>query len=113
MERHDNLHGRRKGKPLSPRRIGLMVSVYPALAIDVAAPPPADLGEIFPREVNEVQLEIGFGGGEHLIAEATRRPEVGFIGVEPFLNGMAKAVAAVADLGLDNIRLFGGDAVRL
>jgi len=97
MDRRDNLHGRRKGKPLSPRRLALMANAYPRLAVDVSA----------------VSLEIGFGGGEHLIAAAVRRADLGFIGVEPFLNGMAKAVAAINDLGIRNVRLFSGDAVKL
>jgi tRNA (guanine-N7-)-methyltransferase len=113
MERHDNLHGRRKGKPLSARRLDLMATLYPTLAIDVAAARPENLLTIFPTSVSEVRLEIGFGGGEHLIAQATRRGDIGFIGVEPFMNGMAKAVAAIADLGCRNIRLFDGDAVHL
>jgi tRNA (guanine-N7-)-methyltransferase len=113
MERHDNLYGRRKGKPLSPRRQALMGSLYPALAIDVAGASPQDLRALFPVAVRGVRLEIGFGGGEHLLAAAAAAPDCGFIGVEPFLNGMAKVVAAVADRGLRNIRLFDGDAVRL
>jgi len=113
MERHDNLYGRRKGKPLSPRRLGLMATLYPTLAVDMAIASPGDLRRIFPVTVDKVRLEIGFGGGEHLIDVAARRSDAGFIGVEPFLNGMAKAVAAIADLGLRNIRLFDGDAVRL
>jgi len=113
MDRRDNLYGRRKGKPLSTRRLALMATAYPALAIDLAAATPADLRTIFPVDIAGVRLEIGFGGGEHLIAAAIRQADFGFIGVEPFLNGMAKAVAAVADLGLRNVRLFDGDAANL
>jgi tRNA (guanine-N7-)-methyltransferase len=109
----DRLYGRRVGKPLSPRRAALMASLYPRLAIDVAAPSPADIGGLFPHRPAAVQVEIGFGGGEHLVAEARRLPDRGFIGVEPFVNGMAKAVAAIADAGLANVRLFAGDAARL
>ena len=113
MERRDNLYGRRKGKPLSPRRLALMATVYPTLAVDVATAGPGDLRTIFPSPVSDIRLEIGFGGGEHLIAVATERNDLGFIGVEPFVNGMAKVVASVADRDLRNIRLFDGDAVRL
>jgi tRNA (guanine-N7-)-methyltransferase len=60
-----------------------------------------------------VRLEIGFGGGEHLIAQAECNPGSGFIGAEPFVNGMAKALAAIAARGLTNIRLHFGDAVHL
>jgi tRNA (guanine-N7-)-methyltransferase len=107
------LYGRHKGRPLSPRRTALMAEAYPELAIDIAAPAPARAADLFPHSPADVHLEIGFGGGEHLIAEATRAPDTGFIGVEPFLNGMAKAVAALVDGGVGNVRLFGGDAADL
>ena len=61
--------------------------------------------------VDEVALEIGFGGGENMIAQATARPRTGIIGVEPFVNGMAKALAAIETAGLRNIRLHFDDAV--
>jgi tRNA (guanine-N7-)-methyltransferase len=114
----DRLYGRRIGKPLSPRRAALMADAYPRLVIDVAAPTLTDIAGLFSDRPAAVQVEIGFGGGEHLVAEASRAPERGFpdrgfIGVEPFVNGMAKAVAAIADGSLANVRLFGGDAARL
>jgi tRNA (guanine-N7-)-methyltransferase len=113
MERRDALYGRRKGKKLSPRRTGLMATLYPALAVDLSAPAPSDLRALFPVPVDAVRLEIGFGGGEHMLAEATRSPDIGFIGVEPFVNGMAKAVSAIAETGARNIRLHDGDAALL
>lgn len=113
IERRDSLWGRRKGKPLSARRADLMASRLPSLAIDTMTTAPADLTKLFEAPVSAVCLEIGFGGGEHLIHEAKEYPERGFIGVEPFLNGMAKAVASIADLGLGNIRLYSKDAAEL
>lgn len=113
METRDPLYGRRKGKPLSPRRTNLMATLYPSLALDPAAPPFCKAAHLFPVPVSDVVLEVGFGGGERLVAEAAARPDAGFIGVEPFLAGMAKAVSAVADAGLRNVRLFDGDAGRL
>lgn len=107
------LYGRHKGRPLSPRRTGLMDELYPRLAVDIAAPSPATLAELFPGRPDDVRLEVGFGGGEHLIDEAVRAPGAGFIGVEPFINGMAKALAAIADGGLGNVRLFSHDAAEL
>src|SRR4030095_1003843 len=61
----------------------------------------------------DVRRESVCGGGEHLIAEAERNPQSGFIGVEPFANGMAKALAAIAARGLANIRLHFGDAIHV
>lgn len=109
-ERRDTLWGRRKGKPLSPRRAALMQDALPALVVDIAAPAPSTLSGLFPHGPDVVRLEIGFGGGEHLVARATAEPEAGFIGVEPFVNGMAKAVDAITTAGLANVRLFGGEA---
>ena len=111
--RRDSLYGRRIGKPLSPRRQALMTDAFPKFALNVAAPPPGDLAELFPGAPNRVRLEIGFGGGEHLIAEAAQATEIGFIGVEPFVNGMAKAVTTIVDTGLGNVRLHAGDATPL
>jgi tRNA (guanine-N7-)-methyltransferase len=110
--RRDTLYGRRIGKPLSPRRQALMTGAFPKLALDVTAPP-GDLAALFPGTPSKVRLEIGFGGGEHLIAEAARAPELGFIGVEPFVNGMANAVATIVESGLANVRLHAGDATPL
>jgi tRNA (guanine-N7-)-methyltransferase len=85
----------------------------PRLLLELSSPPPQPLSGLFPIAVNEIRLEIGFGGGEHLLSEARRFPEVGFIGVEPFRNGLAKAVTAIEAEGIRNIRLFDQDAVPL
>jgi len=63
--------------------------------------------------VDEVRLEIGFGGAEHLIGEARAHAGTGFIGCEPFVNGMAKALAAIDELALANVRLHDADAAEL
>ena len=101
--------GRRKGHPLRPRQASLLQTLLPRLALDLAAPPPADLRSLFDG-VDDVRLESGFGGGEHFIAEAERHPRTGFIGIEPFVNGMAKALTTIAERKLANIRLHHGDA---
>jgi tRNA (guanine-N7-)-methyltransferase len=102
--------GRRQGHKLSPRQAGLFDTLLPHLGLDLAAPP-GDPASLFPASVEEVRLEIGFGGGEYLVAEAERHPRTGFIGIEPFVNGMAKALSAIAARKLDNVRLHHGDAV--
>src|SRR6202007_1854809 len=91
----------------------LLDALLPKLAIDLTQPPPAELGALFPVAVDEVALEIGFGGGESLIAQAQQYPRTGFIGVEPFVNGMAKALAAIECKNLSNVRLHFDDAVVL
>ena len=110
--RRDALFGRRKGKPLSARRATLMDERLPALLVDISVPVTSPAA-LFPVPVSSLRIEIGFGGGEHLVAEAIAAPDAGFIGAEPFLNGMAKAVDAIDAAALGNVRLFGGDAARL
>src|SRR5262245_44686601 len=102
--------GRRKGHALRPRQAALMETLLPKLAIELDRPAPAKLGSLFPQVPDLVRLEIGFGGGEHMISAAEQNPRAGFIGVEPFVNGMAKALAAIAAKDLCNVRLHHGDA---
>jgi tRNA (guanine-N7-)-methyltransferase len=105
--------GRRKGHRLRPHQAALFDTLLPRLAVDLAAPAPPGLAKLFPVPVDEVRLEIGFGGGEHLVAEAERHPRTGFVGVEPFVNGMAKALAAIEARQLANVRLHFDDAAFL
>jgi tRNA (guanine-N7-)-methyltransferase len=105
--------GRRKGHKLRDRQAELLAKLLPRLALDTARPAPADLAELFPVPVSDTQLEIGFGGGENLVAQAAARPAHGFIGVEPFVNGMAKALSAIESAGLHNIRLHFAEAAGL
>jgi tRNA (guanine-N7-)-methyltransferase len=105
--------GRRRGKTLRAGQRAALEAGLPALLIDIAEPPPAKLASLFARPVDHVRIEIGFGGGEHLIAQAVAEPNVGTIGIEPFRNGMAKAVAAIVAGGLRNVRLFDQDAILL
>ena len=105
--------GRRKGHKLRPSQARLFATLLPQLALDLSGPAPTALGTLFPVPVREVDLEIGFGGGESMIARARERPDAGFIGVEPFVNGMAKALAAIESNGLPNVRLHFDDAVGL
>lgn len=73
-----------------------------------------DTGQLEPRalfpEAGAVWLEIGFGGGEHLAAQARAHPDVGLIGVEPFINGVARLLSLIEAEGLGNIRIFTDDA---
>jgi tRNA (guanine-N7-)-methyltransferase len=102
-------YGRRQGHKLSPRQAGLFETLLPRLALDLMTPPGV-LSGLFSAPVDAVRLEIGFGGGEYLVTEAAQQPRTGFIGVEPFVNGMAKALSAIGARQLDNIRLHHGDA---
>jgi tRNA (guanine-N7-)-methyltransferase len=105
--------GRRKGHPLRAHHAALYETLLPKLALDISVPPPSDICTLFPVSVDDVRLEIGFGGAEHMIAQAIANPNTGFIGSEPFVNGMAKALAAIEKHDLRNIRLSAGDATHL
>jgi tRNA (guanine-N7-)-methyltransferase len=105
--------GRRKGHALRPRQAELFDTLLPRLAVELAAPAPSDLALMFRSPVDGVRLEIGFGGGEHMIAQAEQHRHTGFVGVEPFVNGMAKALASIAARNLSNVRLHHGDATEI
>ncbi|MSO54001.1 MAG: tRNA (guanosine(46)-N7)-methyltransferase TrmB [Rhodospirillales bacterium] len=100
--------GRRHGRPLRPGRARLIEAVLPALTLDLLAAGRLDPASLFAGR--DVWLEIGFGAGEHLAAQAKANPDIGFIGCEPFVNGVASLLAAVERDGLANLRLFTDDA---
>lgn len=105
----DRFYGRRKGKPLKPRMAELLDSLYPSLRVDCPAEGTVlDPRDLFPGKA-EVWMEIGFGGGEHLAHQAATHPDVGILGAEPFLNGIAKLLREVADRPLHNVRIYGDD----
>jgi tRNA (guanine-N7-)-methyltransferase len=112
IARTGRVFGRRKGHALKPRQAALLDTLLPQLAIDLGRPAPHDLCGLF-NGVRDVRVESGFGGGEHMISEAIREPQTGFIGVEPFVNGMAKALAAIDQSKIQNIRLHHGDTADL
>jgi len=109
---HGAFFGRRKGHPLRPHQAGLFETLLPRLAVDLTTPA-RDLAALFPTPTDDIRLEIGFGGAEHLIAQALGDPRVGFIGCETFVNGVAKALAAIDAQQIENIRLHHADAVDL
>ena len=102
--------GRRKSKPLSARKERLFRELLPTLRLDLKGPPPADLRQLFPVAVREVWLEIGFGSGEHLLWQAEQHQDIGFIGCEPFINGVGTLLGAIEDRGIETIRVHDGDA---
>lgn len=109
-----NFYGRFKGK-------GLRDSQQKYLDEDLAALSPGavtweenpdrselDLGEMFPGK--EVWLEVGFGGGEHMVHQAASNRDVGIIGCEPYINGVAMLLGKIRDAEVDNVKVHPGDA---
>lgn len=105
--------GRRHGKALRLGQAAAIDELLPRLAVDLSAAP-IEPRRLFDAAVDDVWMESGFGGGEHLVALAAANPTLGFLGAEPFVNGMAKALVAIHEAGLeDRIRLHAADSVPL
>ncbi len=105
------IYGRRRGRRLSRKRLALLDTFLPQIAIPRLEDAINPWG-LFPVRPRALWLEIGFGSGEHLAAQASHNPDVGFIGCEIFLNGIASALAHIHTRKLSNVRLFPED-VRL
>ena len=103
-------YGRRKAKPLSARKERLIADLLPKLKLDLKAPAPKCLQDLFPVLVRGVWLEIGFGSGEHLLFQAGHHIDIGFIGCEPFVNGVASLLGAIETSRVKTIRVHDGDA---
>src|SRR3982751_197615 len=106
---HLRSYGRLKARPIKPRQAALMESRLPQLAVPAG---PVDPAALMPG-ARETWLEIGFGGGEHMAAQAARAPDVLILGAEPFVNGVASAVRHIDEQGLTNVRLHDGDVREL
>lgn len=104
------LYGRSMGKPLRPRQQGLVDNLLPQIAVPEEGP--VTSGVLFGEDC-PLHFEIGFGGGEHLAYRADLLPNHGFIGAEPFLNGVAQALGHIEEKRLANVRLHHGDAIEV
>ncbi|MEP2236571.1 MAG: tRNA (guanosine(46)-N7)-methyltransferase TrmB [Alteripontixanthobacter sp.] len=106
----NRLYGRSVGKPLRAGQQSLVDTLLPRIAV------PAE-GEVTAETLfgsdRPLHFEIGFGSGEHMAERADMLPDHGFIGAEPFLNGVAAALVHISDRGLPNIRLHHGDALEV
>ena len=111
MDTHPPLRsfGRLKSRPIKPRQAALMDSLLP----DLRAPLEAFDPKALMPSAREVWLEIGFGGGEHMAAQAARSPDTLILGAEPFLNGVASALRHVDEAGLQNVRIHDNDVREL
>ena len=102
--------GRRRTRKATARQQNLLDFVMPRYMLDVSAPLRSLPTSLFEADVTAIWLEIGFGGGEHLIWQAAKNPHIGFIGCEPFIDGTIKVLDAIEAQGLTNILLYNDDA---
>ena len=108
------LYGRRQGHALRAGQAALVEELLPRLSVPEHGP--LDARTLFgdaPGKERPLHVEIGFGAGEHLAAQAAAAPDTGFIGCEPFLNGVVGALGHVRDGDLTNVRLHMGDALSV
>ena len=113
-QRRRQVHGRTKGGKLSPRKQKLCDELLPTLRVSIPEHESALAPrELFTPDTTKVWLEIGFGGGEHLAWQAAQNPDIGLIGCEPFVNGIAKLLVAIDEQGLRNVRIHDDDAVEI
>jgi tRNA (guanine-N7-)-methyltransferase len=111
--RRRTLYGRRRGKKLRGGQQSLLDTLLPRLALSLPGEDQTiDLAQAFDGGLppGGVWLEVGFGSGEHLVWQAEQHLDVGLIGCEPYLNGIAKCLAHIERAGVSNIRLFADDA---
>lgn len=101
------LYGRRSGHRLRQGQSELVERLLPAIAVPGG---PLDSRVLFGND-RPLELEVGFGAGEHLAGQAAMRPDHGFIGCEPFLNGVVGALGHIEEADLTNIRVHMGDAL--
>jgi tRNA (guanine-N7-)-methyltransferase len=102
--------GRRRGRGLSPRQRALCEEVLPRVSVPLDPAALLSPAALFTPPATETWLEIGFGGGEHLLWQAAHNPQVGLIGCEPFQDGVVKVLGAIAAEGIANIRVHPDDA---
>jgi tRNA (guanine-N7-)-methyltransferase len=101
------LYGRSQGHPLRARAAGLIATLLPRVGVPDG---PLDATRLFGND-RPLALEVGFGKGEHLAFQATRAPAGGFIGCEPYVNGVAGLLGEIDERGLLNVRVHQGDAL--
>lgn len=108
-ERDLRSYGRRRGRALSARQKELWQHVLPRVALPRDADALQHPAALFTPAASETWLEIGFGGGEHLLWQAVNNPHVGLIGCEPFEDGVVKVLSAIDAEHLANIRVHADD----
>ena len=113
MEHHViRSYGRTRAHGLSQSQKDKLQNLYRVYGIELSSENTKPI-ELFSSHFKTIAFEIGFGNGEHIIEMAKRNPQVGFIGCEPFENGVVTTLSAIEREGLNNVRIYNGDARNL
>lgn len=102
--------GRRQSRPLKENQRQALLDLWPEVSLGLPEQSMINLSDLFNPPPTDFWLEIGFGGGEHLAAQAALHPDIGFVGCEPFINGVASLVVQIQEQSLKNIRIVKDDA---
>lgn len=104
------LYGRTQGHKLREGQQRLLESLLPEIQVRPDNPQLSNPIELFSHRPEKIFLEVGFGGGEHLAHQACEHPEYGYVGAEPFINGIAKLLSQIESQSINNVRPYLGDA---
>lgn len=107
-EKKSLFRGRHLARPLSSEQSERIKRMMPEISIPLEKC--SEIIDEYKKNNEEIHLEIGFGAGEHLIERAKNSPNIIHIGVEPFLNGVAKILKSIEEENLENIKIFTNDA---
>jgi tRNA (guanine-N7-)-methyltransferase len=109
-ERKRLLYGRRRGRPLRTGQRGLVDGLLPQVSLALPDSGTLDTATLFDFPPADIWVEIGFGGGEHLAAQAAAHRDIGMLGCEVFENGIVKLLTEMQRIALTNIRILSDDA---
>lgn len=102
--------GRRQSRPLKESQREAMANLWPIVSLELPEDSMINPNHLFTQSLTELWVEIGFGGGEHLATQASLHPDIGFVGCEPFVNGVASLIMKIQEQSLRNIRIVRDDA---
>lgn len=102
--------GRRQSRPLKDSQRQALDELWPQVSLELPSNALINPSDLFTTPLDDLWLEIGFGGGEHLAAQAGLHPRIGFVGCEPFVNGVASLMVQIQEQTLTNIRVVKDDA---
>ena len=102
--------GRRQSRPLKENQRQALADLWPEVSLELPEQSMINPLGLFIPPLADLWVEIGFGGGEHLAAQAALHPHIGFVGCEPFVNGVASLMVQIQDQSLKNIRIVKDDA---